>query len=357
VASNRRKVRQLAHAPAGGALLNAPDITTTKRLRAAPVQSVRTHSRRRRRAPHGTRIRRSYRFGSCDTVCTSAILTLAVAATYNVPLAPELAAGIARVKVSGPARSLPGFGDCAQRRSAVAALTDGRPSGGFPPEATVAARRADTAEVRYSVPDKQTSLSALTEQFARTKLDESRAMIGLKRNTLKVVDHDPDWAALAVEACQTVRNTCGGLLVDVQHVGSTAVPDLPAKPILDIAAAMVTFDSMRELLKRLAAIGYRYRGDHGYAGGHVFVVESSPEIRTIHLHVVEQSSSQWRHYVRFRDLLRHEPTIRKRYAELKRDLASICRDDREAYTASKADFIREVLDNNVNGSPVADRPA
>jgi len=173
-------------------------------------------------------------------------------------------------------------------------------------------------------------------------------MIGLKRHTVKVVDHDPAWATLAGEACQAVRNACGELLVDVQHVGSTAVPGLPAKPILDIAAAVVAFDSMPKLVRCLADIGYRYRRDQGDEGGHLFVVDSLPDIRTIHLHVVEHRGSQWRDYLRFRDLLRQRPPIRKRYAELKRDLASVCMDDRESYTASKAAFIREVLDNTVN---------
>ena len=173
-------------------------------------------------------------------------------------------------------------------------------------------------------------------------------MIGLKRHTVKVVDHDPDWAARAAEACQAARNACSELLVDVQHVGSTAVSGLPAKPILDIAAAVVTFDAMPELVRRLVGIGYRYRGDHGDAGGHLFVADSAAGIRTIHMHVVEQSSSQWRDYLRFRDLLRRRSAIRKQYAELKRDLASIYKDDRESYTASKAAFIREVLDHHVN---------
>ena len=173
-------------------------------------------------------------------------------------------------------------------------------------------------------------------------------MIGLKRNTVKVVDYDPDWAMLALEGCRVVRNACGELLVDVQHVGSTAVPGLPAKPILDIAAALATIDSTPEIVRRLTRIGYLDRGDQGDAGGHVLVLESSPDIRTVHLHVVEHGSSQWREYLHFRDLLRQRPAIRKKYADLKRDLASICRDDREAYTTSKADFIREVLDNSGN---------
>jgi GrpB-like predicted nucleotidyltransferase (UPF0157 family) len=170
-------------------------------------------------------------------------------------------------------------------------------------------------------------------------------MIGLRRHTLLLVDHDPEWETLAAEACEAVRKGGGELLVDVQHVGSTAVPGLPAKPILDIAAAVATFDAMPELMRRLTDAGYRYRRDAGDAGGHLFVVESSPDIRTIHLHVVEHGGSQWRDYLRFRDVLRHRPAIRKRYAELKRDLARTCGDSRELYTASKADFIREVLDS------------
>lgn len=175
-------------------------------------------------------------------------------------------------------------------------------------------------------------------------------MIGLRRHTLKLVDHDPAWATLAAEACQAVRSACGELVVDVQHVGSTAVRDLPAKPILDIAAAIVTFDPMPELVRRLVDIGYRYRRDAGDAGGHLFVVDSPTEIRTIHLHVVEQGGSQWRDYLSFRDLLRQRPAIRKQYADLKRDLVRSCRGDRDAYTASKAAFIRAVLDNTVNSA-------
>jgi GrpB-like predicted nucleotidyltransferase (UPF0157 family) len=112
-----------------------------------------------------------------------------------------------------------------------------------------------------------------------------------------------------------MRNACCEFIVDVQHVGSTAVPDLPAKPILDIAAGVATFDAIREISRRLARIGYLYRGDHGDAGGHLFVIESAPDIRTIHLHVVQHSGTQWRDYLAFRDLLRHTPAICRRYAD------------------------------------------
>jgi GrpB-like predicted nucleotidyltransferase (UPF0157 family) len=116
-------------------------------------------------------------------------------------------------------------------------------------------------------------------------------MIGLKRSAVELFDHDTGWAILAIKACDAVRNACCEFIVDVQHVGSTAVPGLPAKPILDIAAGVTTFDSLPEISRRLTRSGYLYRGDHGDAGGHLFVVESAPDIRTIHLHVVQHSAN------------------------------------------------------------------
>lgn len=168
-------------------------------------------------------------------------------------------------------------------------------------------------------------------------------MIGLEQNTVKLVDHDAGWARLGRESCRAVQNACGKRLVDVQHVGSTAVPGLEAKPILDLAAGVHAMNSISEISERLTRAGYLYRGDQGDDGGHLFVLESSPGIRTVHLHVVEHGGNQWRDYLRFRDLLRDRPAIRERYSVLKRGLASACRGDRALYTASKAEFIREIL--------------
>jgi GrpB-like predicted nucleotidyltransferase (UPF0157 family) len=173
-------------------------------------------------------------------------------------------------------------------------------------------------------------------------------MIGLKRNTIRVVDYDPDWAMLALEGRRVVRNACGELLVDLQHVGSTAVPELPAKPILDIVAALATIDSMPEIVRRLTRIGYLDRGDQGDAGGHVLVLESSRTSERSICTLWNTAAANGENTFASVIYCGKGPAIRKKYAELKRDLASICRDDREAYTTSKADFIREVLDNSGN---------
>ncbi len=176
-------------------------------------------------------------------------------------------------------------------------------------------------------------------------------MIGLNRYTVQVVAHHPSWAALAADACRDIQRAAGGLIVDLQHVGSTAVPDLPAKPILDIAAGVRTPGAISELVKQMPAIGYIYRGDDGDGGGHLFVKESSPDVRTIHLYVVEHNGAQWRNYLLFRDLLRQNPSIRQQYAALKQELGHKFPDDRKSYTASKHDFIRGALNTIVSPLP------
>ncbi len=169
-------------------------------------------------------------------------------------------------------------------------------------------------------------------------------MIGLKRGAVELAEHHPGWGDLAAKACQEVRLAGGDLVADVQHVGSTAVADLPAKAILDIAVGIRTPDVIPELIRRLTDIGYIYRGDGGDDGvGHLFVWEPEPNFRTIHVHAVEHNGRPWTNYLLFRDLLRRDAEIREQYAELKKRLTSRHSNDRKAYTAAKHDFIRAIL--------------
>ena len=165
----------------------------------------------------------------------------------------------------------------------------------------------------------------------------------MKRHTVRVVDHDPSWSALFAKERESLHRTLGDLAADVQHVGSTAVPGLPAKPILDIALAVRVLDLVPHIVEQLTRIGYIYRGDGGDDGGHLFIRESEPDIRTVHVHVVEQSTTQWKNYLLFRELLRDDTNVRKRYTDIKKDLAKRFCDDRKSYTAAKDEFIQGVL--------------
>ena len=168
-------------------------------------------------------------------------------------------------------------------------------------------------------------------------------MIGLEKHVVEVVEHCPQWAQLAAQACERARIACGHLAIDIQHVGSTAVPGLSAKPIIDLAVGVTELEVVPEMVHRLTPIGYIYRGDAGNDGGHLFVMESAPNVRTIHLHVVQHGDLQWRNYLAFRDLLLGSPAMRERYARLKRELGLRYARDRESYTNSKRTFIAEAL--------------
>lgn len=162
-------------------------------------------------------------------------------------------------------------------------------------------------------------------------------MIGLKRHTVQVVEHQPEWSALAYQAILRIRAVCGELALDIQHVGSTSVAGLPAKPILDIAVAVATLDRIPDVIPRLTGIEYIYRGNiHGSnereAGDHLFVYEVAPDIRTEHVHVVEIDGDHWMDYLQFREILRANTEIREQYAQLKHELQERFSEDRKSYS-------------------------
>jgi GrpB-like predicted nucleotidyltransferase (UPF0157 family) len=127
----------------------------------------------------------------------------------------------------------------------------------------------------------------------------------------------------------------------IEHVGSTAVVGLAAKPIVDIMAGVASLAGSRSAIAALAAHGYCH---HSYAADveHWFC-KPSPELRTHHLHLVPVHSELWQQRLMFRDALRARPALAAEYARLKVELAEHHRFDREAYTQAKSAFISGVL--------------
>ena len=169
--------------------------------------------------------------------------------------------------------------------------------------------------------------------------------LGLATSEVRLSPYDPDWAALGARECTTVRSLLGDLAVDVMHAGSTAVPGIAAKPILDIVAAVGDTVPIDEVVGRLCASGaYSYEGDQGDDGG-LLLVRGPGELRTVHVHVVGEGSQAWGDYRRFRALLLDDATARERYESVKLQLARQFPHDRRAYTLAKASVIRALLDD------------
>jgi GrpB-like predicted nucleotidyltransferase (UPF0157 family) len=157
-----------------------------------------------------------------------------------------------------------------------------------------------------------------------------------------VADHPAAWSD-AFGQLATLVLGCEGVAA-VEHVGSTAVPGLAAKPILDVAVAVAEDAELAVVAARLERLGFEFRGDKGEQGGLLFVLEDAPLRRVAHLHVVPQDSCLWRRYLRFRDRLRSDSAARAGYADLKRCLATQHPDDRVSYTAGKEGYITQLLD-------------
>lgn len=167
--------------------------------------------------------------------------------------------------------------------------------------------------------------------------------IGLRRHTVRLAEHRPVWARLFASEAALIRELAGEFLLDVQHIGSTAVPGLAAKPVLDLAAALRSPADRPAVVTILCANGYIDRGNGGDQGGYPLVKESKPGLRTVHLHLVEQIDPQWMQYLSFRNILRQDIALRDQYAALKQELAQRFPDDRRSYTEGKHEFITEVL--------------
>jgi len=167
--------------------------------------------------------------------------------------------------------------------------------------------------------------------------------LGLAASEVRLSPYDPDWAALGARECATVRALLGDLGTDVMHAGSTAVPGIAAKPILDLVAAVGDKVPIDEVVGRLCATGaYGYEGDQGDDGGLLFV-RGTGELRTVHVHVVGTGSQALVDYRRFHAILLNDDGARDRYETVKRDLARRYPHDRRAYTTAKSTVIRELL--------------
>jgi GrpB-like predicted nucleotidyltransferase (UPF0157 family) len=141
---------------------------------------------------------------------------------------------------------------------------------------------------------------------------------------------DPDRAALASRA------------LAVEHIGSTAVPGLAAKPIVDLDVVVGSAEDVPAAIERLRELGYVYQGDEGIPGREAFLWP--PGATPHHLYVVVAGSEPLREHLAFRDHLREHPDVAHEYGSLKRRLAAEYRDDRLGYTEAKSAFVRGVLE-------------
>ena len=159
--------------------------------------------------------------------------------------------------------------------------------------------------------------------------------------SVEIAPYDPAWPRrFEEERARLVSVLDPWLAGPIEHIGSTAVAGLAAKPVIDIMAGVATLDASREAIAALEPSGYvyfPYRADAMH-----WFCKPSPALRTHHLHLVPASSRLWTERLAFRDYLRRHADVAGEYAALKRELAARYRFDREAYTESKGPFVARI---------------
>lgn len=159
-----------------------------------------------------------------------------------------------------------------------------------------------------------------------------------------IVDYDPHWPVLYEQEKGRIVSAIGPKVLAIEHVGSSAVPGLGAKPIIDIMVAVRRLSDAEECIESLLSIGYEYVPEYNEIIPERRYFHKGPaEARTHHLHMVELTSEFWERHLLFRDFLRRRPQEAKRYWELKKELAERFRSDREAYTEAKSAFIESAV--------------
>ncbi len=152
--------------------------------------------------------------------------------------------------------------------------------------------------------------------------------------------YDPMWQMAFDTERERIVDACSTVAIAVEHVGSTAVPGLPAKPILDIMIGIPSDQDGVKLVPFLKELGYFYKGENGIPGRHYFTLGNP---RTHHIHMVKQQGEIWKKHLLFRDYLRTHKKDRDEYAALKQVLSRRFPTDRLRYTESKNELIQRIL--------------
>jgi GrpB-like predicted nucleotidyltransferase (UPF0157 family) len=166
-------------------------------------------------------------------------------------------------------------------------------------------------------------------------------MEGVERYKIRLLPHNKKWADEYRQVKRQIEQIWNDNIMDIQHVGSTAIKNIPAKPILDIAVRLKSIQYMD--VDAFMRLGYEYCGPRGGCDTyHLYILRGENHISLRHIHCYDASNHEFFQLVGFRDYLNSHPDVAMKYSELKKKLAFLYSEDRETYTKGKEDFIKNI---------------
>lgn len=178
-----------------------------------------------------------------------------------------------------------------------------------------------------------------------------------RKKPVVVVEYDPRWPHAFERLRERVAAALGNLAVAIEHVGSTSVPELAAKPIVDLDVVVPSAEEVPEAIRRLATIGYAHQGDLGIPGREAFNgPPGEAGLPAHHLYVCPADGAELHRHLAFRDYLRRHPDAVAAYTAIKREGAGRFPDDRDAYQEYKSAVVREILERALASREAAATP-
>lgn len=168
-------------------------------------------------------------------------------------------------------------------------------------------------------------------------------MLGLNKDVVELVPYCKDWSKEFEKEKKRLKKILGSLALDIQHVGSTSIAGLSAKPIIDIAVAVENVSVLSKLIDLLSKKGYDVK-DSINEFGEILARKGTPDNRTHYIHIEVLNSIFWNNHILFRDYLIKHPEYIKKYEDMKKEMFERYKNERKLYTASKNDFIEQVLE-------------
>lgn len=165
----------------------------------------------------------------------------------------------------------------------------------------------------------------------------------MMKPVVNLIDHNPNWEKQFEYEKKGILNALGNSVIGIEHIGSTSVKGLKAKPIIDIIVGIHNLDEVSKFISPLNEIGFEYVPKPEFKDRKFFRKGRWAQ-GTCHLHICEFNSSEWIEKLLFRDYLRLNPRAAEEYTLLKKELASKYRFDRSTYTMEKEPFINSIIE-------------
>lgn len=157
-----------------------------------------------------------------------------------------------------------------------------------------------------------------------------------------VLPYDSAWKSAFEAIKKEIEGAAGDLILGIEHVGSTSVEGMSAKPCIDLDVVIRDVSVLEAVIARLAAIGYIHEGDLGIPGREAFKYTDKPHLQTHHLYVCPRDSRELHRHITFREFLKSHPEAVKRYSRVKETAAQLFPDDIDRYIAYKSPCIEEL---------------